>query len=476
MPSTAEHRNTSQQAEPSQTRMLKRGRKVNQMMELRLMNIKARVDRVQEMENDRNHPDAVLAHPPVRAKLNQNIVMGVHDIKVVDRLTNSPYNNLLFHWSSRREPRGDDSDMMSLHLMEISSSKQNEKIMMEYRLRCKFLPLRVNLAQAALKHMHHMLNFQRLSDKNSRSSSRLRSQTPKQKNGEGSLFFQTFEIQQIPVKMDYQPQATDFQAIRDGNMAEVLNLLPIEGMEIVLKNVKLHAVEGVDGALVQCVSSWVENIYHEQLYQYLAGVDVPPLRSLSRLGQGAANLVLLPLRNYREGRRLGHGAMNDIESFVHTTAVETMNTVSSLAAGTKTLLEHLDDIVAPRETLTEKSTFNSSSVQHWKGNGQSSDVSSHADQPQDLQEGLRQGYESLHKNLTIAKHVIVAVPVGEYKRSGWKGAVKSVIRAVPVAVLRPVIGATEAVSRTAMGIRNAMDPEIKRDLDVKFKSERGHSK
>jgi autophagy-related protein 2 len=474
-----EKNGTRPQNEPSRKRKkkLKRGRNVNQMLELRLSNVKARVDYVREADSTSDQKTSyVSANLPVKATLTQNVVMGVHDVKIIDRLRNSPYDNLLFHWSSKPGPRDDDSDMMSLHFMEISSSrlkegsqedKEEREPGKEYRLRCMFLPLRVNLAQAALKHFHQMLSFTRPSGErnNGRHNRRRRGKAATKKNSSSTgMFFQTFELQQIPLKMDYQPQNTDFQAIRDGNMKEVLNLLPIEGMEITLKNIKLHAIEGIDAALGQCASSWVDDIYHRQLYQYLAGVNVPPLRSLSKLGQGAAQLVLLPLRNFQDGRRIGHGVMNNVEDLAHTAVVETMNTVSSVAVGTKTLLEHLDDIVAPRDTV--ENTLTSSSARRTKGRPK---ISAHVNQPEDVAEGLTQAYEAMHNNLAIAKHVIVAVPVIEYKRSGWKGAVKSVIRAVPVAVLRPVIGATEAVSRTAMGVRNTLDPERKRDLDVKYK-------
>lgn len=39
-----------------------------------------------------------------------------------------------------------------------------------------------------------------------------------------------------------------------------------------------------------------------------------------------------------------------------------------------------------------------------------------------------------------------------------QGPVRTVVRAVPIAVLRPMIGATEAVSKTLLGLRNTMDP------------------
>lgn len=48
-----------------------------------------------------------------------------------------------------------------------------------------------------------------------------------------------------------------------------------------------------------------------------------------------------------------------------------------------------------------------------------------------------------------------------YEKTGTQGTVRAVIRAVPVAVLKPMIGATEAVSQTLLGLRNSIDPNKK---------------
>jgi autophagy-related protein 2 len=44
-----------------------------------------------------------------------------------------------------------------------------------------------------------------------------------------------------------------------------------------------------------------------------------------------------------------------------------------------------------------------------------------------------------------------------------------VVRAVPIAVLKPMIGASEAVSKTLWGLRNTLDPEGRRETDDKYK-------
>ena len=46
---------------------------------------------------------------------------------------------------------------------------------------------------------------------------------------------------------------------------------------------------------------------------------------------------------------------------------------------------------------------------------------------------------------------------------------KAVVRAVPIAVLKPMIGASEAVSKTLLGMRNSLDPEGRRELVDKYK-------
>lgn len=43
------------------------------------------------------------------------------------------------------------------------------------------------------------------------------------------------------------------------------------------------------------------------------------------------------------------------------------------------------------------------------------------------------------------------------------------MRAIPVAVLKPMIGASEAVRETLLGLRGTLDPNVRRDIDAKYK-------
>ena len=50
-----------------------------------------------------------------------------------------------------------------------------------------------------------------------------------------------------------------------------------------------------------------------------------------------------------------------------------------------------------------------------------------------------------------------------------QGPTRAVIRAVPIAVLKPMIGASEAISKTLLGLHNTLDPQAQIDSETKYK-------
>jgi autophagy-related protein 2 len=66
---------------------------------------------------------------------------------------------------------------------------------------------------------------------------------------------------------------------------------------------------------------------------------------------------------------------------------------------------------------------------------------------------------------------IVMLPVASYQKRGLAGATRSVVRAVPVAILEPIQIVTETVSRVTLGLRNWVDPAKKEEEDKKWKTD-----
>jgi autophagy-related protein 2 len=169
------------------------------------------------------------------------------------------------------------------------------------------------------------------------------------------------------------------------------------------------------------------------------------------VGGGLADLVLLPMQDWQREGRLLRGLKEGAVSLLHATALEGARIGTRLAVGTQVILEHVDDIFEPGAEDTREGA----------------NRSRYADPPESLQEGLLTAYNSLSSSLADGLHTIIAVPVQVYERNGPEGALKAAIRAVPVAILKPAIGASEAISRTLMGVESALDPG--RGIDIKRK-------
>ena len=181
--------------------------------------------------------------------------------------------------------------------------------------------------------------------------------------------------------------------------------------------------------------------------------------------QGTGNTSHAPNHTHThhtlKGRVL-HGLRKGSMSFLRTVTLETVHTSQKV---TRCVASALDHNGALEETLVRQ-------------------------QPADIREGLKHARTSLSRGMKHAANAIVVIPMKEYQRSGPKGAMTSVIRAVPVlantcatrprhrntnphtspqvAVLQPVLGASEALSYTLLGIRNSMSPDIHQDEKSKF--------
>lgn len=235
---------------------------------------------------------------------------------------------------------------------------------------------------------------------------------------------------------------------------------------------------------------WTPDVKATQLVEVISGVA--PIRSVVNVGSGIADLVLLPISQYKKDGRIVRGVQKGATAFVKSTAIEAIKLGARLATGTQVILEQAEGVIGGQfensvtaETL-QFPAFDSDSLQ--EGMEEDSDTfSKYAEQPADIKEGMQSAYRSLHRNFNSAAQTILAVPMEVYERSGnevrsflisdatvvlnvlTQGPVRSVIRAVPIAVLKPMIGASEAVSKTLLGLHNTLDPNVRQDNQAKYK-------
>lgn len=98
-------------------------------------------------------------------------------------------------------------------------------------------------------------------------------------------------------------------------------------------------------------------------------------------------------------------------------------------------------------------------------------VSLYADQPLNIHQGLEEAYHSLEKHMQIVYDTVWKNDEEEdVEDEEPRAAAVSVAKIAPIAIIRPLIGATEALSKALQGIANQIDKDNIADLKDKYKS------
>ena len=86
--------------------------------------------------------------------------------------------------------------------------------------------------------------------------------------------------------------------------------------------------------------------------------------------------------------------------------------------------------------------------------------------PRGMTDTAPHALESLARGFQEANYKVVIIPYREYQRSGTTGALKSVLKGIPVALAAPTSGAAEALSFALLGARNQLRPDIRKEEEV----------
>ncbi len=372
----------------------------------------------------------------------------VQGCEILDHIKTSTWKKFLTEMKadSRGNVRETDADMVRVEITNVRPNLPSTDE--EIRVRAKILPLRLHVDQDALDFLKHFFSFKTPGEE------KIEEGPPKPEP-----FFQHVEIFPVELKLDYKPKRVDYAALRQGRSIELMNFFHFEGAEMTLRHVTLSGVTGGTrlGDMLQDI--WTPDVKSNQLADVISGVS--PIRSVVNVGSGVADLILLPIEQYRKDGRIARGVQRGTNSFVRSTAMEMMKLGARLATGTQVVLERAEGVLDPRmgDSVIVAEEESDEEGQH----------SRYRNQPSTVQEGVKAAYTSLSTNINSAAQTILAVPMEVYENAGDDGPLRTVVRAVPIAVLKPMIGASEAVSKTLWGLRNSLDPEGRREQGDKYK-------
>lgn len=166
---------------------------------------------------------------------------------------------------------------------------------------------------------------------------------------------------------------------------------------------------------------WTPDVKATQLVDVISGVS--PIRSVVNVGSGVADLVLLPIAQYKKDGRVYRGLQKGTNAFIKSTAMEAIRLGARLATGTQVILEQAetvlggqfqDEITAEAVQIPTLMDFDGEELDE-----ETRDlISKYAEQPVDVKEGVQSAYRSLKRNLNSAAQTILAVPMEVYERSG----------------------------------------------------------
>lgn len=182
---------------------------------------------------------------------------------------------------------------------------------------------------------------------------------------------------------------------------------------------------------------WTPDVKANQLADVISGIA--PVRSVVNVGSGVANLVLLPIEQYRKDGRIVRGLQKGASAFAKQTTLEALNVGARLATGTQVILEQAEAVLGARPAASSTSEApptatapldSSQMITMLSEEERHELISRYAEQPGDLREGMESAYRSLGDNFRSAAQTILAVPMEVYERSGNEVSICHIARAL----------------------------------------------
>lgn len=420
---------------------------------------------------------------PTSDILNKTSV-NVGQLEIIDNLPTSTWNKFLFRMKNK--PHYHDSPILSL---EVSLVRPTTYLLAtELLISVNFVPLRLHVDQDTLEFLKAFFQF-----KDPRFD--LVEDYP------DIAYIQRLEINSVELMLDYKPKKVDYVGLRSGQTKELMNFFILDGAKITLQHVILYGVEGFT-ELEQLLSGiWTPDITQSQLTGVISGLG--PFKSLLGLGKGARALVSVPTEQYKQDGRLGRSLQKGTKVFLKTTSGEIIKLGVKLTSGAQTVLESTEEMLGGKgssgrtvpiqlvdgdekmDALIDESILNTTALfdtnlrnrkTHTSlllpGDDEFRIISLYADQPKDFSTGLQDAYTSVSRSFGMAYNSMKKAREDLKDVQGAQDAAYTVAKAAPVAVIRPLIGMTEAVSKTLQGLNNQIDQGQSSDLKDKYKSQK----
>lgn len=143
------------------------------------------------------------------------------------------------------------------------------------------LPLRVNADQTAVEFLAEFFGDAGASpEKPPQVASGRKNSSAPAASPSDNTFFQTCQISTLRVKADYTPQRMDYKKLREGDLIQLMNLIPLSNSNFALSAVDVKGVLGWQSLLNQIYLIWYTDL-SAHIRSYAQGIT--PIRSLGNV-------------------------------------------------------------------------------------------------------------------------------------------------------------------------------------------------
>ena len=244
---------------------------------------------------------------------------------------------------------------------------------------------------------------------------------------ESVTYIKKCEVLSLKIRLDHTPQRNYFASQVQSRrvLIDLLNLVPLHGVELSMKTVVLHDTCGLQECAEQVIGEWLEHVAKYQAGKFVVGIR--PFKSIAKVGAGARKLITLPLQEYKEQGNLAdaaYGLKRGAKEFLHAVSLEVLQLGANIAGFGEVIL---------------------------------SDKNHQAENPDvpDIRQGLQQASSRLSSGIHAAA---TCLSMDQWQANTVMGAVVA------------TAGATAGAIRcTLIGARNSLDPE--RYYEDKLRSE-----
>ena len=361
------------------------------------------------------------------------------DFNIVETISTGDHLKMIGEWINHiYHPRDDSDGMIMLRMItkhpKLRISSDGKVMSDESRATLELLPLRCYLNQNSLRFIR---NFFRKTDGDGALFNAGDDDGVVSDDGIIDIFFESFKVRPCKVKVDYQPENMDIHSFREGHYIELLNICPLEEMILTLQPTEMKNLTGWGPVFSELSSRWLEDICSTQAHKFLTRSS--PFQPISNLGDPLFDLAMVLIIPEGNITAYFRGVVSGTTIFAGKVALEALSTAAKL---TRFAANQLNNKALPSAPRRPK-----------RAPRHAGDAALHA-------------YESVARGLREANYNIVSIPLREYQNSGVRGAAGTIMRGVPIAVICPIAGASEALSYTLLGLRNQLRPDLRKEDDA----------